>query len=256
MKNRFIKLKALLICSLMLVSLFSCTNKEDENIIRTVVVTETFKTIKAGESFEISLTKESAAQNLSYRSYNLEVATVDDKGVVTGLNAGFAIIGIENESGAEATIELTVEKADFIVPAEIVGQWTGVKIELINKVSGDIYDEETILSMLNSELTDAEKESWFNSVRTQYSYTMNDDNSIVMTLSMDDGSNKDVYGELSEDEKYKNTYHATFDVAASGISGIEVLMNQPIVYNGEYVAIETSFGPDFDLVTYYNIERE
>ncbi len=255
MKNRFAKLRTLLMCSLMVMSLYSCTNEDDDNVIRTVTVEETFKTIKAGESFEISVTEESAGQDLSYRSYNLEVATVDDKGVVTGVEPGFAIIGIENESGSEATIELTVERADFHVPAEIVGQWTGVKIELINKASGDIYDEETILAMLNSELTDEEKENWFNAVRTQYSYIMNDDNSIVMSLSMEDGSTKDVNGELADDENFKNTYHATFDIAASGISGIEVLKNQRIVYDGEFVAIETSFGPDFDLVTYYNIER-
>jgi len=256
MKNTLIKLKAIIICSLIVMSFLSCTNEEDESIIRTVTVEESFKIIKAGESFEIKLSDDSANQKLTFKSYNLEVATIDDKGVVTGVGVGFAIISIENENGAEATIELTVEKADFHVPAEIIGTWSGVKIELINKSTGDVYDEATILGMLNAELTDEEKQKWFNTVRTQFSYQMNSDNTIIMTIPTEDGGEKYLDGELDADDKYKNIYHALFDIESSGIQGIETLRKQSMTYDGEYVAVETPFGPEFILVTYYTIERE
>lgn len=255
MENRLIKMKSILICSLIAMSLLSCINEDDENVINTVSVEETFKTIKAGESFEIVLTEDSSKQDLTYKSYNLEVATVDENGVVTGIGTGFAIITIENAQGAEATIELTVEKADFYVPIDIVGQWTGVKIELIGKPGGDVYDEETIKGMLNNELTDEEKEAWLDVVRKQFSYQMNDDNSIRMYIPLEDGGRLDIIGELTGDDKYKNIYHAMFDVESTNIPELAEYKKQQIVFDGEFISIETYFGPDFNLVTYYQIEK-
>ncbi|MBR2177483.1 MAG: SH3 domain-containing protein [Clostridia bacterium] len=87
----------------------SCTVKVIKTSVNSIKLPETSKQIKVSESYTIKPTTEPAGGAVKYGTSNKSVATVNDKGVVTGVSAGTAKITVSDTTGTiSAEINVTV----------------------------------------------------------------------------------------------------------------------------------------------------
>ena len=83
----------------------------------TVTINPDSARVATGETYQINAVVNSDATNktLSYRSGNADVATVDNTGLVTGVNAGTTTITIETVDGNSATLSVEVYSNSVVV---------------------------------------------------------------------------------------------------------------------------------------------
>lgn len=80
----------------------------------TISLDKASATLKVGETLELvtTLAPENAKDEVTYSSSKEEVAKVDDKGVVTAVAEGEAVITASLENGSKATCTITVTKKE------------------------------------------------------------------------------------------------------------------------------------------------
>lgn len=96
-------------------------NNNANNSITKIVSSKKKLTIGKGEKVTLSIktTPASAKSSLSYHSSNKKVATVSQKGKITGKKVGSATITIKASSGTKITIKVKVKKAPSSIKAKL-----------------------------------------------------------------------------------------------------------------------------------------
>lgn len=254
------KLLALLVVG-SLIGFTSCSDDDDPKKVlpEEITLNETEAEIEAGMTLQLSATIKPADvtdPTLTWTSSNAEVATVDAKGLVTAVKEGTVNITVKGVNSAQAVCLIKVKKAAFKVPAEMVGKLSGVKIEITKE--GKVLNEGVIRSILKNDdgtpFTKEEQDGWIQEVRTQFSYEIFDDNTIVMKVGLKDGSTLDINGLVSP--LADGSLVATMDIEGANVNmGQDGYDKQEIVLEEDgTVRISTPFG-SFVLLTYYQVTK-
>ncbi|GAA4307272.1 Ig-like domain-containing protein [Compostibacter hankyongensis] len=111
-----------------------------DNSIKGITLAKSTATLKVGESTTLTYTifpENAANKNVTWSTSDETVATVDNKGVVTAVKPGSAVITVTTEDGGEkATCSATVTRSDAVnVSGNVDGTWA--KYSVIN-VTGHI----------------------------------------------------------------------------------------------------------------------
>jgi hypothetical protein len=114
-------------------------NKADTSV-RAVALEKSTATLKIGETTTLTYNifpANAANKNVTWSTSDQKVATVDNKGVVTGVTPGSATITVTTAEGAQtSTCSVTVTRSDAVsVNGNVEGTWT--KFSVIN-VTGHI----------------------------------------------------------------------------------------------------------------------
>ncbi|MCT4600035.1 MAG: hypothetical protein N4A32_03970, partial [Marinifilaceae bacterium] len=201
-------------------------------------------------------------------SSNPLIATADAEGNITAISKGTAVLTAVCEDNVTAKITVTVTSAssgdedgddvdndNFEIPAFMVGEAKPYHFYLKSLSSGTLYTEDMIKSkLLKDTMSDEEKQDWVNGQKTELTYIINADKTIICTVPLKGGASRDVNGVLKK--LSDNQYVAVFDIEAANISGIENLKEQYISIDAKYGAstfsITKPFNSSFDSIIYYN----
>jgi len=256
MKNAQLNLRQLVICLLALVSLLSCTkNDETKKVsVESIKISESEISLNINDTHQIIaevIPNNATEKTLMYRSEKEDIASVDANGIITAISEGTTAIKIQAEGNITSILQVTVNKAPLVIPAKLLGDWKGVKLELTN--GSDIYNEQEIKeSILDKNMSNQEKDAWINERINNYTYKITTDNIIIWTIHLPNGITRDVEGILTEKENDEYEYLATFDLEKAKITGIDSMKEQDVLYNDkEQVVIKAEFGNGFDIIIYY-----
>ena len=122
------RLSLILALAVSLVFSYSCTEEETVKKVESVSINKSTLTLTIGDSFALkAVVKPSDAdnKNISWKSSNAGVASVNTDGNVTAISVGTATITVTTEDGAKsATCEVTVKKKTYDVEGVTLDQET------------------------------------------------------------------------------------------------------------------------------------
>jgi len=197
-----------------------------------ISVSPTSKTIKVGESFNITPTVTPASATdkvVTWSSSNNAIASVDTTGKVTGLSTGTATItATTHDGGLTATCTVTVSNTTINV--------TGITLDTTAKTMGvgETYNLKPTITPSNA--TDKSVE-WFSgnpavaSVDTTGKVTAKAIGVAVITATTHDGG-------------YKATCTITVSNSKVSVTGIELTTTSRNMYAGDQYILQTIIKPD------------
>ena len=209
----------------------SLTIIRDEHVTG-ITVSPTSKTIKVGESFNITPTVTPASATdkvVTWSSSNNAIASVDTTGKVTGLSTGTATItATTHDGGLTATCTVTVSNTTINV--------TGITLDTTAKTMGvgETYNLKPTITPSNA--TDKSVE-WFSgnpavaSVDTTGKVTAKAIGVAVITATTHDGG-------------YKATCTITVSNSKVSVTGIELTTTSRNMYAGDQYILQTIIKPD------------
>jgi uncharacterized protein YjdB len=122
------RLSLILALAVSLVVSYSCTEEETVKKVESVSINKSTLTLTIGDSFALkAVVKPSDAdnKNISWKSSNAGVASVNTDGNVTAISVGTATITVTTEDGAKsATCEVTVKEKTYNVEGVTLDQET------------------------------------------------------------------------------------------------------------------------------------
>lgn len=213
-----------------------------------------------GETFQLNATIDSdkvTDKTLTWKSYNEDVATVDNYGEITAVGIGSAIIVVETANRHRATCNVTVVHPAFAINPNMIGTWTGVKMELIRLSDGKVFDENTMGDEFHL------YEDFYESQRTRYSYELAKDGSMKMFVPLKGYKTGFIKGDIS-DGGYEDVYVGDFivnrlqvvgETEIEEISGDNNLSKQTIVFKDELVEIRLPYISGIDMKVYYKVTK-
>jgi len=191
--------KILIIGMCLMMAMFSCTKDDDapKKVLAESITIENGDIVLNENDVTKVITKvlplETTNKEIKFESEDNEIASVSKTGVITGKSLGVTKISASID-GAVTQIQVTV-KSTFEAPESLIGNWIGIKFELIDK-NGTCHDEEGVrLGWLNSDgETKEEQDAILLGLRNRYGYSVEAPNKIRFGLLMDmkdDGTSKE-----------------------------------------------------------------
>lgn len=264
------------VIGLLSLALFSCSKDKDDTVdvvkVKEIRLSLDKLTLKVGASQKvaISVVPEKATYPLvTLVSSNPLIATADAEGNITAISKGTAVLTAICEDNVTAKITVTVTNAssgdeggddvdndNFEVPAFMIGEAKPYHFYLKSLSRRTLYNEAMIKKyLLNDSMSDEQKQDWINGQKTELTYTINADKTIICSVPLKGGAKRDVNGVLKK--LSDNQYVAVFDVEAANISGIENLKEQFISidaakYGASTFSITKPFNTSFDSIILYN----
>ncbi|MGB5989482.1 MAG: Ig-like domain-containing protein [Marinifilaceae bacterium] len=193
--------------------------------------------------------KDVNSKALFWTSSNDDIATVNQFGEITAINSGTTTITVETSNRYTAKCKVIVPEEGFSVPTKMVGKWTGIKMELISKKYGTVYDETLISERL---LGGGDNEAWLEKVRTAYPYSITKDNVITMFILLKSGRYLELKGKLTETAT-KNVFTGIFDTLGTGIDWTSEYEIQAMEFDGEFVSIVIDFNKYYNKKVYFKV---
>jgi len=115
MKSSKLKIYLLLALSMMffILGLSGCNSSEDEVVSHKITLYTTSYTIAEGQSITIDVNKENDDTEVTFSSYNEDVLSVTNEGVVTGIKSGVGYVNVQTED-TSIDCKITVKKMSAI----------------------------------------------------------------------------------------------------------------------------------------------
>lgn len=194
--------------------------------------------------------EEVSDKTIIWESTNENVAMIDDNGEITALSEGITTITAETANRYRAKCIVKVVKGALEIPKEIIGTWTGIRMELVSQSDGKIYLENDVKNILSGV---SDKDQWLEDVRTSYSYTAKEDGTLVMHFH-DGEEPKEINGKITDASK-PNEFKANFTLNEEESKEYSDFEKQTLTLEKKFVIIQTPFGSGFDLKVYYKVSK-
>ncbi|MCH4896677.1 Ig domain-containing protein [Marinilabiliaceae bacterium JC040] len=263
------------VIGLLSLALFSCSKDNDDKVdvikVKEIRLSLDKLTLKVGASQKvaISIVPEKATYPLvTLVSSNPLIATADAEGNITAISKGTAVLTAVCEDNVTAKITVTVTSAssgdeggdvdnnNFEIPDFMIGVAKPYHFYLKSLSRRTLYNEAMIKKyLLDDSMSDEQKQNWVNGQKTELTYTINADKTIICTVPLSGGASRDVNGVIKK--LSDNQYVAVFDVEAANIADIDNLKEQFISidaakYGASTFSITKPFNTSFDSIILYN----
>jgi len=242
----------------------SCSKDEGPVMPNSISILPVSKPLEIGDTKQLEATilpEDSIDKSITWLSSDIEIATVDVNGLVTCINSGDVIIQASTSNEIKETVNITISKPKFIMPAEFVGNWIGVEFALVDKESGTIYDEaflkESFMSDEDDPMTEEEFEEWIKEARANFEFVAKADGTMEWPLDVrvDEAGTIEriiVNGVLSATDT-ENTYIGTFNKKAAGLVGD--IVEYEFVYENPRIKGQLPWNKGYDAIIYFNVVK-
>lgn len=256
-----------------MMAMFSCTKDDDvpdQVTAESITIENGDIVLNENDIIKIMvrvLPIETTNKEIKFESKDDNIASISETGVITGNSIGTTSISA-NIDGIEAQIQVTV-KSTFEAPESLIGDWVGVKFELIDKF-GNCFDEEGVRQAWLSSNGESkeEQDAILLGLRNRYGYSVEGPNKIKFGLLMnmkDDGTNKEYLwgnGTLNYKRGNKSILEAKFnlddfnvELEGGGKWDTEPFVKQEMTIQKDgTIRVQTKMGEN-QFVCYYRINR-